>query len=161
MPISSNATVAGWRNSICVTGDFSDRNTNSDNSNIQDSGNTNPSIFSFNSGTQTFAGVAGGGGLTSATAISSRIGYSAYNFNNGNVTISYRGNIERGDVPITISGANGNFNLVPNPYPSQIDWDNVVRTNVTNAMYIRVDNNIFSSYVGGVATNPPFGGWTG
>lgn len=161
MPITSNATVAVWRNSIFVTGDFSDRNTNSDNSNIQDSGNTNPSIFSFNSGTQTFAGVAGGGGLTSATAISSRIGYSAYNFNNGNVTISYRGNIERGDVPITISGANGNFNLVPNPYPSQIDWDNVVRTNVTNAMYIRVDNNIFSSYVGGVATNPPFGGWTG
>lgn len=161
MPITSGANVGVWRNSIFVTGNFSDRNTNADNANILDGGNTNPSVFTYNSATQTFVGVSGGGGLTTATAVSSRTGYSAYNFNNGDITISYRGTIERGDVPINISGVNGNFNLVPNPYPSQIDWDNVVKTNVNNAMYLRVDNNVFSSYVGGIATNPPFGGWTG
>jgi hypothetical protein len=161
MPITSGANVGVWRNSIFVTGNFSDRNTNADNANILDGGNTNPSVFTYNSATQTFVGVSGGGGLTTATAVSSRTGYSAYNFNNGAITISYRGTIERGDVPINISGVNGNFNLVPNPYPSQIDWDNVVKTNVNNAMYLRVDNNVFSSYVGGIATNPPFGGWTG
>lgn len=161
MPITSGANVGVWRNSIFVTGNFSDRNTNADNANILDGGNTNPSVFTYNSATQTFVGVSGGGGLTTATAVSSRTGYSAYNFNNGDITISYRGTIERGDVPINISGVNGNFNLVPNPYPSQIDWDNVVKTNVNNAMYLRVDNNVFSSYVGGIATNRPFGGWTG
>lgn len=161
MPITTNANLSIWRNSIHVTGNFSDRSTNADNSNIADSGNTNPSVFTYNSTTQAFTAVNGTGGLTSATSISSRLGYSAYDFNNGAVTVSYRGIPERGNVPITISNANGNFNLVPNPYPSPLDWDNVVKTNVNDAMYLRVDNNVFSSYVGGVATNAPFGGWTG
>jgi hypothetical protein len=161
MPITTNANLSIWRNSIHVTGNFSDRSTNADNSNIVDSGNTNPSVFTYNSTTQAFTAVNGTGGLTSATSISSRIGYSAYDFNNGAVTVSYRGVPERGNVPITISNTNGNFNLVPNPYPSPLDWDNVVKTNVNDAMYLRVDNNVFSSYVGGVATNAPFGGWTG
>lgn len=161
MPITTNANLSIWRNSIHVTGNFSDRSTNADNSNIVDSGNTNPSVFTYNSTTQAFTAVNGTGGLTSATSISSRIGYSAYDFNNGAVTVSYRGVPERGNVPITISNANGNFNLVPNPYPSPLDWFNVVKTNVNDAMYLRVDNNVFSSYVSGVATNAPFEGWTG
>ncbi len=161
MPITTNANLSIWRNSIHVTGNFSDRSTNADNANIVDSGNTNPSVNSFNSTTQAFTPINGTGGLTSATILSSRIGYSAYDFNDGPVTVSYRGVPERGNVPITISNSNGNFNLVPNPYPSPLDWDNVVKTNVNNAMYLRVDNNVFSSYVGGVATNAPFIGWSG
>jgi Secretion system C-terminal sorting domain len=162
VPITSGANVSLLRSSIFVTGNFSDRNTNTDNSNINNSGNTNASIFSYNSTTQAYIAVSGGGGTTAATALNSRTGYSAYNFNNGPVTASYRGNIEKGNVPITVSGTMNNFNLVPNPYPSPIDWDNVTKTNVNNAMYIRVaSNNVFSSYVGGIVTNAPFIGWTG
>jgi len=160
IPIT-NGNVGMLKNSIFVTGNFSDRSTNADNANIVDSGNLNPSVFTWNNATQVFVGVSGGGGLTTATALSNALGYSAYNFNNGSVTTSFRGTIGKGNVAVAISNVNGNFNLVPNPYPSQIDWDNVVKTNVTNAMYLRVTNNVFSSYVGGIATNPPFGGWTG
>ncbi|HET9053985.1 MAG TPA: hypothetical protein VFM90_07425, partial [Cyclobacteriaceae bacterium] len=161
MPVTTNANVGVWRNSIFVTGNFSDRSTNADNANINNSGNTNPSVYTYNAATQAYVGVSGGGGLTTATAVSSRVGYSAYNFNNGPVVISYRGVPERGSVPITISNIATRFNLVPNPYPSPIDWDNVTKTNVTDAMYLRIDNNVFSSYVGGITTNPPFVGWTG
>lgn len=161
MPITTNANVGIWRNSLFVTGNFSDRNTNADNANINNSGNTNASVYTYNPATNAYVGVSGGGGLTTATAISSRIGYSVYDFNDGPVTVSYRGLPEKGSVPITISNTAARFNLVPNPYPSPIDWDNVTKTNVTDAMYIRIDNNVFSSYVGGVSTNPPFVGWTG
>lgn len=161
MPITTNANVGVWRNSMFVTGNFSDRNTNADNANIANSGNTNPSVYTYNSTTSAFVGVSGGGGLTTATAVSSRLGYSVYDFNNGPVTISYRGLPEKGSVPISISNTATRFNLVPNPYPSPIDWDNVTKTNVTDAMYLRIDNNVFSSYVGGVSTNAPFVGWSG
>lgn len=161
MPITTNANVGVWRNSMFVTGNFSDRSTNADNSNITNSGNTNPSVYTYNSTTDAYVGVSGGGGLTTATPVSSRVGYSVYDFNNGSVTISYRGIPEKGSVPISIASIAGRFNLVPNPYPSPIDWDNVTKTNVTDAVYLRIDNNVFSSYVGGIATNPPFGGWSG
>lgn len=161
MPITTNANVGVWRNSMFVTGNFSDRNTHADNANINDAGNMNPSVYTYNSTTNAYDGVSGGGGLTTNTAVSSRIGYSVYDFNDGPVVISYRGVPEKGSVPITISGTAARFNLVPNPYPSPIDWDNVTKTNVTDAMYLRVDNNVFSSYVGGVSTNPPFVGWSG
>lgn len=161
MPITTNANVGVWRNSMYVTGNFSDRSTNADNANINNAGNTNPSVYTYNSATQAYVGVSGGGGLTTATAVSSRVGYSVYDFNNGPVTIAYRGLLEKGDVPITISGTAGRYNLVPNPYPSPIDWENVTKTNVTDAMYLRIDNNVYTSYVGGVATNPPFVGWSG
>jgi len=160
IPIT-NGNVSMLKNSIFVTGNFSDRSTNADNSNIVDSGNTNASVFTYNSSTQAYDDVTGGGGTTASTALSNALGYSAYNFNDGSVTASFRGTIGKGSVPVTISSVNGNFNLVPNPYPSPIDWDNVTKTNVNNAMYLRVNNNVFSSYVGGIATNAPFGGWTG
>jgi len=160
IPIT-NGNVGMLKSSIFVTGNFSDRSTNADNSNINNGGNTNPSVFTWDFTNQVFVGVSGGGGTTAATGMSNTTGYSAYDFNNGSVTASFRGTIGKGGVNITISGSNGNYNLVPNPYPSQIDWDNVTKTNVTNAMYLRVTNNVFSSYVGGIASNPPFGGWTG
>ncbi len=160
MPIT-NGNVSLWKSSLFVTGNYSDRSTHADNTNITDSGNTNPSISTYNGTTSAYVPVNGSGGLTSATLLNSRVGYAAYDFNNGAVTASYRGPIEKGSIPITISSVNGSFNLIPNPYPSPIDWDNVTKTNVNNAMYLRVANNVFSSYVGGIATNPPFVGWTG
>jgi hypothetical protein len=155
----TNANVSMLKSSIFVTGSYSDRSTHADNANIDDSGNTNPSVFTYNSTTQAYVGVSGA--TTAATPLSNTVGYSTYDFNNGAVTASYRGPIGKGSIPVAISSTNGNFNLVPNPYPSTIDWDNVTKTNVNNAMYIRIGNNVFSSYVGGVAANPPFVGWSG
>lgn len=155
MPITTG-NLSLWRNSISVTGDFSDASTGT---NIVD--NTRPSVFTYDAATQAYVAVTGGGAATSTIGLNSRIGYAAYDFNDGAVTASYRGPIETGTIPITISNTNNNFNLVPNPYPSPIDWDLVTKTNVNNAMWIRTGNNVFSSYVSGVPTNAPFGGWTG
>lgn len=158
MPITTNQNnLSRWKAAIGVTGAFSDRSVNSEFANIQDSGNTNPSVFTWN-GT---AYVAVTGATTGATTLSSRTGYVAYNYNNGSVTASYRGDIETGSVPISISNGNGNFNLVPNPYPSPIDFDNISKSNINNSLWLRTGNNTFSSYVGGVATLPPFVGWGG
>ena len=158
MPITTNQNnLSRWKAAIGVTGAFSDRSVNSEFANIQDSGNTNPSVFTWN-GTA-YVGVTGAD--TGATTLSSRTGYVAYNYNNGSVTASYRGDIETGSVPISISNVNGNFNLVPNPYPSPIDFDNVSKSNINNSLWLRTGNNTFSSYVGGVATLPPFVGWGG
>ena len=157
MPVTSGH-VGMWRSSIFVTGNFLDPNTNGDNANIND--NSFASVFTFNSTTQLYEAV-GTGVSTASTSVNSRIGYAAYNFNDGSNTASYRGPIETGSIPIAISTTNNNFNLVPNPYPSPIDWDNVTKTNVNNAMWVRTANNIFSSYVLGIPVNAPFGGWTG
>lgn len=160
VPIT-NGNLSVWTNSIGVTGNFSDRSTNPPFSNILNSGNTNPSVQTFNGSTQQYVNVNGSGGPTSGTSLSNTTGYAVYDFLDGAITASYRGTIGKGNVVVTVSSTNGNFNLVPNPYPSPIDWDNVTKTNVNNAMYLRVDPNVFSSYVGGVANNEPFIGWTG
>ena len=155
MPIT-NGNVGLWKSSISVTGNFSDASTGT---NIFD--NTVASIYTWDSSTQAYVAVSGGGGTTSATAVSNTTGYAAYDFNNGAATASYLGPIGKGSIPIAISNVNNNFNLVPNPYPSPIDWDNVTKPGVQNAMWLRTANNVFSAYVLGVATLPPFGGWTG
>ncbi|MFZ1809431.1 MAG: T9SS type A sorting domain-containing protein [Cyclobacteriaceae bacterium] len=157
----TNGHLGMWVNNIGVTGNFSDRSTNPPFNNILNSGNTDPSVQTYNSTTQAYSDVNGAGGLTSATSLSNAIGYAAYDYLDGAVTASYRGPIGKGSVAVTISSTNNNFNLVPNPYPSTMDWDNVTKTNVNNAMYLRVDPSVFSSYVGGVASNEPFVGWTG
>jgi hypothetical protein len=159
MPVTTNENnLSRWKAAIGVTGGFSDRSVNAEFANISDAGNTNPSVFTWN-GTAYVAVT--GVGLTSSIILSSRTGYVAYNYNNGSVTASYRGEIETGSVPISISNANGNFNLVPNPYPSRIDFDNISKTTINNSLWLRIGNNTFTSYVGGVAVNAPFGGWTG
>lgn len=158
MPITSNQNnLSRWKAAFGVTGAFSDRSVNAEFPNINDSGNTNASVFTWN-GT---AYVAVTGGTTTGTTLSSRTGYVAYNYNDGSTTASYRGTIEAGSVPIAISNVNGNFNLVPNPYPSPIDFDNISKSTINNSLWLRTGNNTFSSYVGGVATLPPFVGWTG
>jgi hypothetical protein len=160
MPIT-NGFLSLWRNSIFVTGTFSDHNTNADNANITNSGNTNPSVFSYNSTTQAYVGLTGPA-ATTTIPLSNTVGYSAYDFNDGAVTATYIGTIGKGSISVPISNTTNNFNLVPNPYPAPIDWDNVTKTNVNNAMYIRVDKaSVFSSYVNGIVTNAPFVGWTG
>jgi len=159
MPIT-NGNLSLWKSSIFVTGSFSDRSTNADNANISNTGNTNASVFTYNNTTQAYVAVTGA--TTTGTPISNTIGYSAYDFNNGPVTASYRGTIGKGSINVPISATLNHFNLVPNPYPAPIDWDNVTKTNVNNAMYLRIDQgNVYSSYVGGIATNAPFVGWTG
>ena len=73
------------------------------------------------------------------------------------------GDINKGDVNynVTFDNATGDpdqdgWNMVANPYPCAIDWDNPTwdKTNIDDAVYIwNPDNEQFASYVGGVGIN--------
>jgi hypothetical protein len=70
--------------------------------------------------------------------------------NNGAITI--------GSLTRTASQGFEGFNLVSNPYPSYLNWDNVTRSNVDATMWYRSHNGtnmIFDTYVAGsgVGTN--------
>lgn len=156
MPIT-NGNVSMWKDDFPVTGNFSDPSPAGVNGVVNSS---SASIYSFNPTTNGYVAI-GSGGSTASTSLSNTVGYSAYSYLTGDFTISVRGTIGKNNVSIPISTANGGYNLIPNPYPSAIDWDNVTKTGLNDAMWIRTANNQFASYVSGVATNPPFGGWTG
>ena len=76
--------------------------------------------------------------------------------------LDVKGPIFKGDfnMPVTFTSS-GNmdddgWNMVGNPYPSTIDWDNVdwVKTNVDDALYIYDPENLqYASYVSGVPNN--------
>ncbi|HTH54966.1 MAG TPA: T9SS type A sorting domain-containing protein [Cyclobacteriaceae bacterium] len=166
MPITTG-TANSWKTGgFYVTGNFTNPSTPTDNSNIVDS--TSPSIYRWDAPTQAWIEVPSSSGAAQATTsvtLSNNVGYSAYSYNTANSVVSVRGNIARGTVSsIAISNTNGNYNLIPNPHASPIDWDNIqpTVTGLQDQMWIRQTDNSFASYVhgSGVATNGP-GGWTG
>lgn len=72
------------------------------------------------------------------------------------VTKTFTGALNTGNVAtaLTYTPAQGNgWNLLGNPYPSAIDWDNVSGTNLDDAVYV-YDNAsaTYKSYVDGVGT---------
>ncbi|HEV8505010.1 MAG TPA: hypothetical protein VGQ53_06410, partial [Chitinophagaceae bacterium] len=155
MPLT-NGNVGMWKANFPVTGNFSDPSPAGVNGVVSSSAH---SISFWNAATQAYVEV-GSGGSTASTSLSNLVGYEAYTYLSSNFTASVRGSIRTGNasIPLTTSA----FNLVPNPYPSPIDWDNMNRTGLNSTIYIRVSNNVFASYVaGGLATNAPFVAWTG
>jgi len=164
MPIT-DGRVSIWKAAFGVTGSFSDHSTHADFANIIDAGNTIPSVYYFDPIGQAYVAV-DGTGLTSdpSASIDNTKGYAVYNFRDvGNdVVAAYTGTIASGDVAITISSTGGisnNFNLIPNPYPSPVSWDAIYKSNptaVTGAMWWRIANHQYASYVGslGIPNNP-------
>ena len=90
------------------------------------------------------------------------------NFTDGVVNIDYVGDpiigsgddntfdgTERFQFPVSYSGADHGWNLLANPYPSQIYWEDEdwIKTNINGAVYV-YDNENFSyvTYSGGVGT---------
>lgn len=74
-------------------------------------------------------------------------------------TLTFSGELNTAkDNPISISLSNGGsqYNLVGNPFPSTIDWDNAnwTKTNLANAIYIwNPATGSYTSYVNGVGVN--------
>jgi hypothetical protein len=154
MPIT-NGNAGTWQANFPVTGNFSNPSPNGVNGVVS---STAASITLWNAATQAYVNV-GSGGTTASTSLNNLVGYSAYTYLSGDFTISATGTARTGNATVPVSTG---FNLVPNPYPSPVDWDNINRTGFSNTVYIRVANNVFASYVaGGVAINEPFIGWTG
>ena len=98
--------------------------------------------------------------LSSGTPENLVVGQGYYTQAMANSTINFTGGaVNNGDI--TISGLTRTagqsfegFNLVSNPYPSYLNWDNVVKTEVSNTMWYRTFNStnntmVFDTYVAG------------
>jgi hypothetical protein len=105
----------------------------------------NPSLFTFNSGTQAWAAIAN----TNATTLSATTGYRilirgdrsvSLNTNTPtatNTTLRATGALTTGTVNFTgISGTTNNYTLLGNPYWAGVDWTAVTRTNLSTTYWI-------------------------
>jgi len=80
-----------------------------------------------------------------------------------NETINFMGTLNSGTITVTptrsgSSDAKRGFNLVGNPYPSYLNWDDVEKTNIQTTMWYRSNNGlsmVFDTYnsVGAVGTD--------
>ncbi|MGB7784846.1 MAG: T9SS type A sorting domain-containing protein, partial [Salinimicrobium sp.] len=82
------------------------------------------------------------------------------------VTAELTGTVTNGDISVSLQNNNGKytngFNLVGNPYPSPIDWDQIAPslTGIDNAVYFFTATpgdrytGTYTSYVDGVSTGP-------
>lgn len=99
-------------------------------------------------GTEGWVTMTTGDGTTTGDALTPGKGYIA-NLASGTATYSFTGTLNNGnvDVALTRTGATAQsgYNLVGNPYPSYINWDNATLTNVKTTIWQR--SNSGSAYV--------------
>jgi hypothetical protein len=157
MPIT-NGNVGMWQDDFSVTGNFSDATTPAQDPDVVSA--SAPSIYSFDGATQTYIAV-GSGSTTAGTSLSNTTGYSAYVYETSDFTIDVTGTIGKGGI--NIATAANQYNLVPNPYPSAIDWDNVTTTGFSSNVYLTTSQGNFATYNKGtgIGVNHPDGSWTG
>lgn len=81
-------------------------------------------------------------------------------FTNATNTISFTGELQLSAVNnLALNNANARWNYLANPFPTTLDWDEVVRTDVQNAQWIWVKDNVtegggnWAAYVDGVGTS--------
>lgn len=152
--------VGLWKANFPVTGEFSDPSpTGSNGVTCASPGTVGcASIFYFDPALG-YVDV-GSGGTVASTALDYRKGYSVYTYLPGSFTLSVSGSPVKGSVSIPLSTG---WNLVPNPYPSAIDWDNMTRTGTTNTMYFTTAQGAYSTYLqGSPCTGCSFNtSWTG
>lgn len=109
-------------------------------------------LYSFNLATQQWVGL----GTSLTTPMPSDQGYMIF-YPNSSTTYNFVGQMNNGPfTPAIMTGAN-QFALVPNPYPSAIDWDAAsgwTKTNINDAIWIwNPAGPNYASYSGGVGVN--------
>jgi hypothetical protein len=116
-------------------------------------------LYSFDQATQAYVSA----GTSTTTPLTVDQGYLIY-YPGSNTTYDFDGMANNGSfsADVTYPPFGLNFNLVPNPYPSAIDWSassGWTKTNINNAVYIynSAGSNssafVWASYVGGSGTN--------
>lgn len=114
-------------------------------------------LFNFDQLTQDYIGM----GNSTSTPLPVNQGYLIY-YPGPSTTFEFPGKANNGSFNPDVSfqsDVSGNYNLVPNPYPSAIDWNannGWTKTNLNNAIYIyntagsSSGNPVWASYVDGV-----------
>lgn len=153
-----NADVSDIADDITVTG-FSSETCAEDGVRIFDC--SAASIYEFSSSTQAWTGLTGT--TYSNTALSSRKGYSIWSYLDANTTLDMTGEIEKGNVTISnLNSTAGAYSLIPNPYPSAIDWDGITNSGFSNSIYLTTSQGNYATYSrSGFGVNHPDQSWTG
>lgn len=110
-------------------------------------------LFRFDANPGSWVGL----GASTTTPLDVSRGYMIW-YTGNQVTYNFAGTLNNGTFNALIaSTAADRFNLVPNPYPSAIDWDapsGWTKTNLHNAIYIWNRNTgNYASYVSGIGAN--------
>jgi len=116
-------------------------------------------LYSFDQSIQDYDPI----GTSTTTPLAVDEGYLIY-YPDASITYSFAGKANNGAFATAVSypGVDFNFNLVPNPYPSAIDWDAAsgwTKTNVNDAIYIynaassNSSSFVWADYIAGVGTN--------
>jgi hypothetical protein len=122
------------------------------NSNVLSSQFNGSYLFSFNQGTQTWDQI-----TQDNVTLNNNQGYMIF-YPNTSTTYNFVGQLNNGAfVASTTTDAIDEYSLIPNPYPSAIDWDAAsgwTKTNLQDAIWIwnPVAQN-YASYITGAGTN--------
>jgi hypothetical protein len=108
-------------------------------------------LYDFNTETNSWNGL----GTSTTTELDENRGYMIY-LPEESHTYSFEGNFNSmsGYSYPWVSGQNEGFNLLPNPYPSGLDWDSwgVIKEGIANALYMWPAGGYnYISYIDGVA----------
>ncbi len=158
----ADATVSDWQDDTPITGTFDNPSKGPGIS------SSSPSLYYYNEQQEGSLNSGWTNYPASGSSTEARLeigkGYSVYVRNNVDrpETLEVTGRINQGTINVDLDYTNtGNllsdgWNLVGNPYPSQIDWDNINETRrpgVDNAIYY-TDNllgvPVYRSYVAGI-----------
>lgn len=122
---------------------------------------TNQSMFLYNGATQAYEDFPA---ASNSETLSAGIGYAAFvrqDVIGPPVTIDWTGPINQGTVslPVSHNGTSESWNLVGNPYPSSIDWDNSgwTKVNIANSVSVRNNNTGLFQTWNGTTGNLPNG----
>lgn len=95
-------------------------------------------------------------GTSTTTPLDVTKGYMVYYPDDSNI-YQFIGNLNAGTFSPTVIHAGSGYNLIPNPYPSAIDWSAATgwtKTNINDAIYIWPSGGSnYATYVGGVSSN--------
>ena len=177
-PFDAPLSVTELTDDIDITGNLNDGNTNAFTATVTN----NPSAFYFdesldngfynsntstNSGWVAYTGIAPTNiGVGQGLRVLIRGSKGQTNSLTGGayspdaVTISVNGQLKQGDFIQNLQYSNANtnkgWNLISNPYASNIDWLLVGRNNVDNAVYTylpRIDGGRYATYINGSSNN--------
>jgi hypothetical protein len=100
-------------------------------------------------------------GTSTTTPLNLNQGYMIY-FPGPSWQYAFSGNLNNGSFHTAVSGhdASNSFNLVPNPYPSSINWQATsgwTKTNIENKFWI-FNHGVYASFTGGTTPDSTNGG---
>lgn len=100
-------------------------------------------------------------GSSPTTPLSTDQGYMIY-YPGDNHTYAFEGNLNNGGFSVLLTGhaSTNTFNLVPNPYPSSLNWQvpfGWTKTGIENKTWI-YNNGVYASYTGGDTPDSTNGG---